>query len=63
MSDLANGAGRTLVASGVRRVARPVRELAFRRETAYFSAQMMRGIAIAATITAAAVTFILLFRG
>jgi hypothetical protein len=63
MSDLANGAGRTLVASSVRRIARPVCEFQFHREAAHFSSAVIRGIAVAATITAAAVCFILLFRG
>ena len=63
MSDLANGAGRTLLATSVRRVARPAADFRYYRERVYFSSEMLRGIAVAATLTIAAVSCVLLLRG
>ncbi|HJQ79329.1 MAG TPA: hypothetical protein VJ828_05205 [Lacipirellulaceae bacterium] len=62
MSDLANGAGRTLVARGVRRRA-PARELLMYGPQTGVSSEVFRAIAVAATLTAAAVSFVLLLRG
>jgi hypothetical protein len=63
MSDFANGAGRTLVAAAVRRIARPAHDFQAHRDAGEFSSDMFRAIALAATLTAAAVSFALLLRG
>ena len=63
MSDLANGATPTALKAGVRRLARPVSDYQLHAASSEFSADMMRAIALAATITAAAVSVALLLRG
>jgi len=62
MSDLANGGGRTLVARGVRRTA-PSRDILVSGYEPGVSADVFRAIAVAATLTVAAVSFVLLLRG
>ncbi len=62
MSDFANGSTRTALKTGVRRLARPASDYQLHAASAEFSADMMRAIALAATITAAAVSVALLLR-
>jgi len=63
LSRLTNGAGRTLMTAGVRRVARPMSGYQSNAAGCEFSADMLRAIALAATITAAAVSVAFLLRG
>ena len=63
MSDLANGATRTALKAGVRRLTRPVSDYQLHAASSEFSADMMRAVALAATITAAAISVALLLRG
>ena len=63
LSELARGAGRTAVAAGVRRV--PLTQRGFETYSlpSEFTLDVFRTIALAATVTAAAVSIVLLFRG
>jgi hypothetical protein len=61
MSDLANGSARTTVTSLRRRA--PARDLRLYGPESAVSADVFRVIAVAATLTAAAVSFVLLLRG
>jgi hypothetical protein len=63
MTHLASGPTRTALKAGVRRLARPAVDYQLHAASSEFSADMMRAIALAATITAAAVSVALLLRG
>jgi hypothetical protein len=62
-SDLTSGTSRTALAAGVQRVARPQRGFETYQLPSEFTLDVFRTIALAATVTAAAVSLVLLFRG
>jgi hypothetical protein len=62
-ADLASSANRTALAAGVRRVVRTQRGFETYPLPSEFTLDVFRTIALAATITAAAVSLVLLFRG
>jgi hypothetical protein len=61
--DATQAASRTAVAAGVRRVARPQRGFETYPIPSEFTLDVFRSIALAATVAAAAVSLVLLFRG
>ena len=63
LSDLTRGSSRTAVSAGVRRMARPQRGFETYPLPSEFTLDVFRTIALAATVTAAAVSIVLLFRG
>jgi hypothetical protein len=62
-SDIAHGTSRTALAAGVRRVARTQRGFETYPIASEFTLDVFRTIALAATVTAAAVSLVMLFRG
>jgi hypothetical protein len=62
-ADLTHGAGRTALAASVRRVARPQRGFETYPLPSEFTLDVFRTIALAATVTVAAITLVLLLRG
>jgi hypothetical protein len=63
MADLTSASARTALAVGVRRVVRPQRGFQPHALTNEFTNEVFRTIALAATLTAAAVSLALLWRG
>jgi hypothetical protein len=62
-ADLTSGSSRTALAAGVQRVVRPQRGFEAYPLPSEFTLDVFRTIALAATVTAAAVSLVLLFRG
>jgi hypothetical protein len=63
MAELASGATTTQVAAGVRRLSRPIPADQRNAANREFSADVLRAIALAATMTAAVFSLIVFFRG
>jgi hypothetical protein len=62
-AELACGTAKTAVAAGARRINRPFAAYERNAATREFSADVLRTIALAATMTAAALALVVLFRG
>lgn len=62
-AEIAVGSTRTAVAADVRQMKRPIPAYQRNAATSEFSADVLRAIALAATMTAAALTLVLLLRG
>jgi hypothetical protein len=63
LAELTNSSSRTALAAGVRRVTRTQRGFESYPLPSEFTLDVFRTIALAATVTAAAVSLVLLFRG
>jgi hypothetical protein len=63
IAEVANGATSTALSTGVRRVSRPIPAYQRNAATREFSVDVLRAIALAATMTAAVFSLIVLFRG
>ncbi len=63
LAEFAGAATRTVVAAGTRRLHRPYPAYERNAATREFSADVLRTIALAATMTAAALALVVLFRG
>ena len=63
IAELTAGTSRTALAPGVRRISRPLPAYQRNAATREFSADILRAIALAATMTAAAFTLIFFLRG
>jgi hypothetical protein len=63
VAKLASGASRTALAPGVRRISRPLPAYQRNAATREFSADILRAIALAATMSAAAFTLFCVLRG
>jgi hypothetical protein len=63
IANLMEGASSTAVAHGVRRVARPISAYQRNAASREFSVDVLRAIALAATMTAAAFTLMMILRG
>jgi len=63
IADLSQGASRTALAQGVRRVSRPIPAEERNAASREFSVDVLRAIALAATMTAVAFTVMVLLRG
>jgi hypothetical protein len=63
LAELATGTARTALAAGARRVNRSFPAYERNAATREFSADVLRTIALAATMTAAALALVVLFRG
>jgi hypothetical protein len=63
IAEVASGATSTTLAPGVRRVARPIPADQRNAASREFSVDVLRAIALAATMTAAVFSLIVLFRG
>lgn len=63
VAGLANGMSKTAVAQGVRRVSRPIPAEERNAASHEFSVDVLRAIALAATMTAAAFTLMVFLRG
>lgn len=63
IAELASSATRTTLAPGVRRMARPIPADQRNAASREFSVDVLRAIALAATMTAAVFSLIVLFRG
>jgi hypothetical protein len=63
LAELATGTTRTALASGTRRRNRPLPAYERNAATREFSADVLRSIALAATMTAAALALVVLLRG
>jgi len=63
VTGLASAPSRTVLAAGIRRVNRPHPAYERNAATREFSADVLRTIALAATMTAAALALVVLFRG
>jgi hypothetical protein len=63
LAKLVTGTARTALAAGARRVNRPFPAYERNAATREFSADVLRTIALAATMTAAALALVVLFRG
>jgi hypothetical protein len=57
------GTSRTALAAGVRRIAQPQQEFEVHALPSEFTLDVFRSVALAATVAAAAVSLVLLFRG
>jgi hypothetical protein len=63
MAEIASGATQTALAPGVRRIARPIPAYQRNAATREFSVDVLRAIALAATMTAAVFSLFVFFRG
>lgn len=63
IADLSQGTSRTALAQGVRRVSRPIPAEERNAASREFSVDVLRAIALAATMTAVAFTVMVLLRG
>jgi hypothetical protein len=63
VAEIADGMSRTALATGTKRVTRPIPSYQRNAATREFSADVLRAIALAATMTAAAFTVMMFLRG
>jgi hypothetical protein len=63
IAEIANSATSTALAPGIRRVSRPIPAYQRNAATREFSVDVLRAIALAATMSAAVFSLIVLFRG